>query len=455
MAIVGDLEDWEQQALEEWKPVHAQHFAYLCQYLARDHHNFERMKKWAEVGAVSRREPLIAVHAALLYGCNLNLEYKGDEAALWLSTLKDGDLVEWFCGFDANGSRSTRYLIRTLLCGSLEKNNRSSSLYHSFFRSSLREVYLLPLIAKYLIPEKCGVRGMNKELEMRGRHVKIESFVGAARYIFAQKPDAFSITIRTSIFDCIGLSIIPLVLSSSPALRTLQLRGPPITTISPYDEFDISYFLVKSDTLRVKHLFFSNLDITSFPHFSQCDFSSLQALELGSSYDPVTGFQSLEGLTSNHTACLKTFTINCPDLEDISALSNCNLSSLETLRLYNTKVSNLSALRHVPSLKKLVVEGSKISDLSPLLECKEMALEQLRLSACPIKNISPLSRMNLSRLSRPIDLGATKVSDLSALEDITVEGIVVDISNTKAKKKFVRVRPPHRVGKVAIQFDWL
>jgi len=117
---------------------------------------------------------------------------------------------------------------------------------------------------------------------------------------------------------------------------------------------------------------------------------------------------------------LKTVGIEaCFNLEDISPLQG--LTSLTSVGLFQTKVSNLTALEGKP-LSNLVCAYGLVTDLTPL---KGMPLVRLNISRSQIADISPLKGMRLTHL----DCHATQITDLSLLGGLPLE--VLDMSLTK------------------------
>lgn len=101
-----------------------------------------------------------------------------------------------------------------------------------------------------------------------------------------------------------------------------------------------------------------------------------------------------------------------PDyLTDISPIAD--LTNLETLVLYNNRISNLTPLSSLKNLKTLRLELNRISDLSPLSHLER--LESLQIDDNQIADLSPLSR--LERL-RTLWISNNRVSDISPLKDL-------------------------------------
>lgn len=162
---------WEKQLLD----ASPQDICKACYDISTSQLNLQRAKQWLEIGSKAGgtkvEEALIlkSLLTCLLHGDGM----EKDEAVAWLkyyhfflqsgntapSAFDLGELrfINEEClefavnATDRNNRHSHRHLVRTLLSGSLEKNH-GTIIHKSFFRSSTREVHLLPLIASYLSP---------------------------------------------------------------------------------------------------------------------------------------------------------------------------------------------------------------------------------------------------------------------------------------------------------------
>ena len=449
ISVIGPLEDWESEELKK----SSGDFGRTCYDISNmKQSSIPRTMKWLKMSAEDGWEQGILVYGGLLYGLNRDLQYKGDEAAWWVKRVKDKDMVKKVGSFDSDASRARRHLTRLFLSGSLSKN-QDSVLYRSFFRSSLREVHLLPLISKYLV----GEEKREEKREERENSVKdVKSLVDISLFVFSSSSSFTSmVTIYMRDYNQF-LCFLPLLFSLSPNLKRLSLdRGRLPFSHSVFPHIDLS-LLQQVNTSKLEKLNISRCSFDSLSPLSLCDLSSLRSLTI-SQFPKGDGFHPLNGLSSEITRSLKKLTVFDSNLKDISPLSDCDLSSLESLNLHwNGSLSSLSPLRgsDLSSLKYLNLSDTNISDLSPLCECKGLALEELDLHETPIEDLSPLSLLDLSRLKKPIDLQRTKVSDLSPLENISYDGVEVNISDTPAMKKMVEegLESPQTIGKVKVMW---
>ena len=233
-SIIGPLEKWEIDELEKGFAI-SRYFCSTCFHIANmKQTSISRTMKWLKLSAEEGFQLGKLAYSGLLYGLNLDLKYKGDEAAWWN---KAGNISDIDCGsFDSDGSRARRHFIRLLLSGSLSKN-QDSVIYRSFFHSSMREVHLLPLISKYLIKvkrEKMSEREREREREEnllkekeRGFpfHASVHSLHDLSFILFS--PFIYC-NIYISIdmkYDNQFLCFLPLLFSLLPNLNNIRLRG--------------------------------------------------------------------------------------------------------------------------------------------------------------------------------------------------------------------------------------
>lgn len=88
--------------------------------------------------------------------------------------------------------------------------------------------------------------------------------------------------------------------------------------------------------------------------------------------------------------------------------------TLVDLYLYDLDIDELASLAaSVPNLALLNIEKSNVIDLKPLAGLSK--LKYLYAAATPVSDISPLKGLSLIHLN----LGGTKVADVSALSDMT------------------------------------
>jgi len=436
---VGSLEDWEREILVLQTD---DDFGCTCHHIAeKKQTSIQRTLKWLKLSVEEGHQDGILPYSGLLHGLNPGLPYKGDEAAWWVRIAERERVLEKVGSFDSCGSRARRHLIRTLLAGSLSKN-QDSGLCRSFFDSSLREVHLLPLISKYLV----GEERREKKLS---RFTSIHSLVDVASIVFCNTSDVSSLSIYLSC-DNQFLCFLPLFFSLLPNLNELDIVGKkrdPHINLSLLQQVDTS----KLEVLQITACSFDSLSPLSL-----CDLSSLHTLNI-SHFPEGEGLFPLNGLSSDITRSLKNISFYSCDIDDVAILSGCDLSSVEELKLSrNPYLSDLSSLRgsNLSSLKYLYLGDTNISDLSPLCECMQLVLEELDLFEAPIEDLSPLSLLDLSQLAQRINLVGSKVSDLSPLENISYDGVEVNIGDTPAMKKMEEegLKSPQTIGKVTVKW---
>ena len=292
----------------------------------------EEAHKWYKAGSEvntpgGERCKIIYIGKKYLNGS----EYYRDEAMTIasqieiLSDLSSGSTAE------RTNTRCRRFYLRVLLSGSLRKN-QDSALHRSFFRSSMREIHLLPLLAKYLIEEKKNVVVQSRQ--------EVRDTWNMYSLIFSDTSQLTSLSLQ----DQPKPSSAFLSSSLCPSLKRLKLSFS--CDLSPLSGAVFSSTLNSLEILYCKTLSLSPL--------STCHFPSLETLII----HDCKGFTSLEGLTKTNTSALKVLTIeDCPVLEDISALSECGFTS--------------------PSLTRVSFRCCmKLADISPLLSLSE-CLSQL------------------------------------------------------------------------------
>ena len=437
--VVGKLEDWERQLF-----LNLDIMGSACVRAAEKQTTIERTMKWLQLGAMSGDRHDMIVYAGLLHASNSSVEYKRDEAAWWVTRVESKRLRGNI--FYSDGPRARRFLTRLLLSGSLSKN-QDSVLYQSFFRSSLREVHLLPLISKYLVGEE-------KE---RTNHVSSSVSPPSMRTIgslfdlsSSLIQDCSSLTSLTVFLETKSslLLFLPLLLSQcSGSLSDVTLMGETGQT----PNLSLSLFQ-QVDTSRLQRLRLVNCSYDSLSPLSLCDLSSLISLTVEAF--PKSQRHPLNGLSSDITRSLQKLAF-IYFFNDISPLSGCDLSSITSLSFENaTSLSDLSPLRgsDLSSLRTITLTNTNVSDLSPLCECKGLILEYIHLYGSSIEDLSPLSLLDLSRLRQLINLTYTKVSDLSPLENISYSGVEVFIRGTPAVIKMEEkgLGPPQMVGNVKV-----
>lgn len=115
---------------------------------------------------------------------------------------------------------------------------------------------------------------------------------------------------------------------------------------------------------------------------------------------------------------------NCHDLVYCEDARFCDFGHDETL-------TDCSFVAGMPNLEAIILSGSSVKDLSSFVGCKK--LEFLELAYCGLlTDITPLAQCeSLKRLN----IGFTKVSDLSALDDLPMEVMVAMSTNTSAEER--------------------
>ena len=417
-----------------------------CFEAAERQTSIPRMMKWLELGASADNEDalLLLITLCFVYG----EEYVQDMAAVWARSMGVRDLFEGTYVIDPSGSRALRHFQRTLFSGSLSKN-KDSALYRSFFRSSMREVHLLPLISKYLKIENIPVPPPIHPLS------SLYSLRRLPCYIFQDTSSKSNLYIALS-FNNQFLCFLHLLFSHLPSLTSLSF-GSHMESVDRFSEIDLSYF-EQVDVSKLKSLSFGNLKIKSLSPLSLCDFSSLEKLELGCANQQISELHSLEGLSDRNTPNLRSVDIRCRDLVDIYDLIQCDLTLLNEIRFSGcTSLSDLSPLSDclLPSLKSFFLHDTNVSDISPLADIEGFSPERLCLTKSPIEDISPLQRIDLSELTLAIYLNETRITDISPLENIPFN-TVVEITRTPASDEMEKrkMNSPQVIGKSSVIWRW-
>ena len=107
-------------------------------------------------------------------------------------------------------------------------------------------------------------------------------------------------------------------------------------------------------------------------------------------------------------------TLNAISMKIINLTGIEYATNLQTLTLWDNRISDLSPLSDLMSLECLLLEKNRISDLSPL--CNSTSLKKLDLYRNQIIDISPLSGL-MSLLE--LELGRNQISDISPLSSLT------------------------------------
>ena len=470
LSIVGTLDEWESTIIDRYKDD----FGHACFEIAEKQTSISRALEWLQIGAVAGNGRSILLHTALTYDCLHDVDYKLDEAALLLSQVKEEKrkdekrelkLFKYFKPFDPRGARARRSFTRTLLSGSLEKN-KDSAIHQSFFKSGLRETYLIPVVCKYLERAKGDEEIQEEEDEeeeeeeegkvvLRSRQ-EIKSSLDIAHLLLFDYSSVSILYHRLSFLPSgFLMSFLSHFLSRLPSLKTLVLEGPASLTPTVLSQ------LIDTDTSKLEEFCILNCEVESLSSLSLCDFSSLQKLVISLNAAGTTKATPSVGWLSNELVrSLKVLHIRCIHLNDISPLSGCDLSSLEVLSFDGCRsLSDLSPLRgkDLSSLRSLHLHGTAISDLSPLCECERFAPEHINIRASPIVDLSPLSQLDFSHLKRPIDLRNTHILDLTPLENISADDVCVLITWTPALTKMLEEgldpdKSYHAIGKVRVEW---
>jgi len=149
----------------------------------------------------------------------------------------------------------------------------------------------------------------------------------------------------------------------------------------------------------------------------------LKNLSLGNCYADQSELLDLDFSLLKNSTNLSILELYCLQLTDISTLGD--VKSLEKLSIVNTPVSELSALKELPSLIRLQINGSAddISSLSGI-----STLVSANLSNNLISDISPLSNcIDMYNLN----VSSNRLESLNGLENLT------KLSNLKARDNFI------------------
>lgn len=445
---IGGMADWERLVLKEEQ----EDVARGCLKIATRQACISHARRWLRVGAavgtVSSHECLVMEKAILVVSDSIPV-WDGDEAsAVLLRTAKQQESWERHYDFDPSGYRARRFLVRTLLSASLDRNE-TSILHHSFFHSHIKEVNLFPIVARYVV----GVmkdKDVKRPCRRHSNQVLLKSPFHVSDILLRDHSEVTDLSLCLH-YDNQYVCFFPLLLSHLPGVTKLSMFS------TEHVKVDLT-FLQQVDTSHLEVLHMDGLYFDSLSPLSRYKLHSLLRLGIYSCRNELEGFHPLNGLSSTITANLRSLEVSYSNIRDISPLSNCDLSKLEHLFLnYDSPLSDLSPLRgsNLSSLKSFHIKNSNhISDFSPLCECKGLVLEELCLSGTSIGDLTPLSLMDLSRLKKPIYIRSTFVSDLSPLKSISTEGVVVYATATPAVKRMeaMGLKSPQYVGKVVVEW---
>lgn len=118
-------------------------------------------------------------------------------------------------------------------------------------------------------------------------------------------------------------------------------------------------------------------------------------------------------LTDEETLFMSQMKLRDSNVENLKYLTSAKYVDAG----HSEKLTDISWLAYMPDVEILILSGSPITDLSPLAGCTK--LEWLEVVFCgQLKDISPVK--NLTNL-RFLNIGMTKVSDISAVQDLPLE----------------------------------
>jgi len=430
-----------------------------CLRIASCQTSIERARAWLKVGADMNDFNAIECATAgtcLMYVCDEH-KYKRHEAALILNRLAtkgDSESARSYLTHyvDIHEKSSLSFVSHTLLCGSLKKN-LDAALYKSFFSSGMREVQLLPIIAKYVGDEE-------EKDSYTTFAVESSCFYSLSDVCADLLKSNVSGFVKDMTFPCDEdnhlIGFIPLLLSKkhNQMVEHITMGTTKWGMMPKSSSLDLSC-LVTTTICNLRTLEV-NCTVSSLSPLSQCCFPRLEKLRIKSK-DSHGSFESLDGLTDSITRSLRSLDITSPNLVDISALAKCDLSSLEGLYFNDChSLSDISCLKGLsfPNLKSVGFLRCQISDISVLSTWKDFSPSLLLLSECEIEDISPLSEIHFAPVGR-IFLNETEVSDISALKNFSgSQELKVDIKMTPISADFEEddIQPPLRIGSVS--FDW-
>jgi Leucine-rich repeat (LRR) protein len=137
---------------------------------------------------------------------------------------------------------------------------------------------------------------------------------------------------------------------------------------------------------------------------------------------PIAGLTSLETLDIQNTRVtnispisklrkLETLIINRTKISDLSYISNLN--SLNSIEASDTPLKDVSDIGKLTNLVEIDFEGTRIEDITPLKNLKK--LQKLDLDGAPVSNIEPIGNLKDLRL---LYLNRTKISDLKYIKNL-------------------------------------
>lgn len=377
-----------------------------CAWVSEASSTLSRAKQWLRAGIEANTPGSLHskyVAAGLLYATESHLVYKRDEAVYTAKHIKwNNPHLDILYGISDsyNDQCMHRFLVQTLLCGDLEKNG-NSPLHRSFFKATNKEVLVLPLLVKYLTTTATE-EGNEATRKRKYNGGYVSSSAQCCHLMFAplsarETVLELSLNVTGRITGPVFLTLRACLLSRLPNVSSIVLgteRPGEIPNV-----VDLS-FLRNTSPTTITRFELRNCVATSLSVLSKLHLSTLIL-------NNIFGLTSLAEVVKKETFSISELVVQfCHDFQDISTLSDCDLTSLKRLWL-----------RACPALH----------DISPLSTAHGFAPHSLDFSHSGVSDISPLSRMDLSAHSNGISLRKTMISDLSALEKVSKEGLVVHV----------------------------
>jgi hypothetical protein len=105
-----------------------------------------------------------------------------------------------------------------------------------------------------------------------------------------------------------------------------------------------------------------------------------------------------------------------------------HLVEMETIRIEDIRVQNLSPLKAFVLPEELVITGTNVTDISPVNQL--VSLNSLTISESPVDNLDPIRELTLLE---ELNISKTAVNDLDALSDL-IHLRRLDCSGTQIKR---------------------
>ena len=303
----------------------------VCYTVAECQRSIDRARQWLRLGSEKTAEwgeQAKFCNAALMYATE-TLVYKKDEAMFMgrQSELMDDNLA------DPSGHRSVRFLVRTFLCGDLEKN-RDSPIFRCFFRSVLSEAHLLPVVAKYLVP----VEEKKEDPITCAKSEELCRLWDICRLLFLDLTPLEELDLNLDTINREFVSFaLPLLSNQCRPLKRILIDGDDRCL------FDLS-FMSKIDTSKVECIRLNLVLFSSLTPLAQCDLSSLKEFHVSisksmSTLDPICDWADFAPTSLD---------LSYTPIEDISPLTKIDLSRLKfPIYLSGTFVSDLTPLEEI------------------------------------------------------------------------------------------------------------